>query len=324
MNEDREETPRHPIRVVARRTGLSPAVLRAWERRHQVVEPSRSKGGQRLYSDLDVRRLSLIAQTLEAGRSIRHVAGLTMEELHQLVAEDARSRPASPDRSPPEATSTTAASILAECLEAVEELDGPGLEKHLKRATILLSPAALIDDVVLPLLTRIGLLWEHGSVGPATEHAASVTVRRFLDWLREATEVEVEAPVLVCATPAGHRHEFGALIAAVVASQAGWRSAYLGTDLPADEIAEAVRRLGAAGVALSAVFPVDDGELPAQIARLRGLLPRKTRVFLGGPAAVRHVTDLESDGAVVLERMGQLRERLEEASAPSEAAASDG
>ena len=61
--QDRE--PRHPIRVVARRTGLTPAVLRAWERRYKVVEPSRSEGGQRLYSDLDVRRLAVIAQALE-------------------------------------------------------------------------------------------------------------------------------------------------------------------------------------------------------------------------------------------------------------------
>ena len=49
--------PRHPIRVVAQRTGLTPATLRAWERRYRVVEPSRSEGGQRLYSDADVERL---------------------------------------------------------------------------------------------------------------------------------------------------------------------------------------------------------------------------------------------------------------------------
>ncbi|MBR43506.1 MAG: hypothetical protein CME18_03760 [Gemmatimonadetes bacterium] len=40
--------PRHPIRVVAQRTGLSTPVLRAWERRYGVVTPNRSNGGQRL------------------------------------------------------------------------------------------------------------------------------------------------------------------------------------------------------------------------------------------------------------------------------------
>jgi len=49
------EVPRYPVRVVAARTGLSPHVLRAWERRYQVVVPTRSEGGQRLYSGLDMK-----------------------------------------------------------------------------------------------------------------------------------------------------------------------------------------------------------------------------------------------------------------------------
>ena len=39
MNDERSDSPRHPIRVVARRTGLTPAVLRAWEKRYGVVVP---------------------------------------------------------------------------------------------------------------------------------------------------------------------------------------------------------------------------------------------------------------------------------------------
>lgn len=318
MADDPDTEPRHPIRVVARRTGLSPAVLRAWERRYQAVRPSRSEGGQRLYSDLDVRRLALIAQALEAGRSIRHVAALDREELQRLVEEDARSRPPTPERPAREPRSATSASILQASLEAVEGLDSARLDKQLMRATVLLTPTALVDDVLLPLLTRIGVLWEHGSVGPATEHAASVTVRRFLDRVREAIEIEAEAPILVCATPAGHRHEFGALIAAVIAAQCGWRSAYLGPDLPADEIASATRQLHADAIALSAVWPVEDSELSAQVSRLTGQVDPGTRVFIGGPAAHRFQADLTDDGAIVLERLGDLRDHLESRPTPED------
>jgi MerR family transcriptional regulator, light-induced transcriptional regulator len=65
----------HPIGVVARRTGVSLHVLRAWERRYGVVEPVRTEGGQRLYSDADVARLRLLRQVTEAGRNISQVAG---------------------------------------------------------------------------------------------------------------------------------------------------------------------------------------------------------------------------------------------------------
>jgi len=47
----------HPMRIVARRTGLSSHVIRAWERRHNAIEPARTPTNRRLYSDNDIERL---------------------------------------------------------------------------------------------------------------------------------------------------------------------------------------------------------------------------------------------------------------------------
>ena len=65
---------RHPIRVVAQRTGLTPATIRAWERRYDAVAPTRSEGGQRVYTDLDVQRLRTLKALTDAGRGISMVA----------------------------------------------------------------------------------------------------------------------------------------------------------------------------------------------------------------------------------------------------------
>jgi len=90
MTGERSRCKRHPIRVVARRTGLSRDLLRAWEVRYAAVQPERTAGGQRLYSDDDIERLRLIQQALEAGRRIGQLATLPTEELAQLVGEDQR------------------------------------------------------------------------------------------------------------------------------------------------------------------------------------------------------------------------------------------
>src|SRR5919206_4189304 len=84
---------RHPIGVVAERTGLSPDLLRVWERRYRAVEPSRSGDGQRAYSDADIERLRLLRLATTAGRSIGQVARLATEELARLVGEDEAARP---------------------------------------------------------------------------------------------------------------------------------------------------------------------------------------------------------------------------------------
>ena len=80
--------PQHPIQVVARRTGLTPDVIRAWERRYQAVTPQRAANSRRLYSDLDVEKLSLLRRATSAGRRIGDIAGQSIEELYSLVEND--------------------------------------------------------------------------------------------------------------------------------------------------------------------------------------------------------------------------------------------
>src|SRR6185312_15063414 len=75
---------RYPVRLVALRTGLSPHLLRAWERRYRVVTPRRSEGGQRLYSDLDIERLAQLKRLVEGGHAISRIASLPLEALAEL------------------------------------------------------------------------------------------------------------------------------------------------------------------------------------------------------------------------------------------------
>src|ERR1700691_5807021 len=82
----------HPIGVACERTGLSPHVLRVWERRYAAVEPTRTNGGHRLYSDADIERLRLLARATAGKRSISLVAHLPADELARLVRDDAEVR----------------------------------------------------------------------------------------------------------------------------------------------------------------------------------------------------------------------------------------
>ncbi len=77
--------PGYSIGVVSRLTGIHPETLRMWERRYGVVEPSRSEGRSRRYSDEDVRRLSLIKTLVDAGHQISTIAGLSMTQLQKRV-----------------------------------------------------------------------------------------------------------------------------------------------------------------------------------------------------------------------------------------------
>ena len=88
--------PQYPIRAVARRTGLTPHVLRAWERRYGAVEPARSGGGGRLYSNADILRFRLLARLVREGHAIGQVAHLPTDELVKWRSLTGRRRQDSP------------------------------------------------------------------------------------------------------------------------------------------------------------------------------------------------------------------------------------
>jgi DNA-binding transcriptional MerR regulator/methylmalonyl-CoA mutase cobalamin-binding subunit len=268
-------TPRHPIRIVTERTGLSPDVLRAWERRHGVVTPARSEGGQRLYSDADVRRLSQLVQATRAGRSVSQVASVPPEELSRLLAEDA-------DRG--RARSTTAAAYRALALKAVHDLAPRRLEAELRRALLTLGVPAFLEDVLVPLMTGIGEEWHAGRISIAHEHAASAAAGQVLTWLVGELPVSKDAPHVLLAAPSGERHSLGAMIAAVVAALDGWRVTWLGADLPANQIADAAVRVGANLVGLSLVA-LEVSAASAAVARVRGHLPTDIPLIVGGGTA---------------------------------------
>ena len=56
------------MRTVTRRTGFSPALLRAWERRHGLLEPRRTEGGHRLYTEADLQVLLGVKSLLDEGK----------------------------------------------------------------------------------------------------------------------------------------------------------------------------------------------------------------------------------------------------------------
>jgi len=301
---------KHPIQVVARRTGLSADVIRAWERRYHAVSPHRSATSRRLYSDEDVERLTLLRQATQAGRRIGDIAYLSMKELQELIQRDEAAIAQVPAGVRPGAGQTTRYHVNA-CLNAVQRLDAVALEAALAEATLALSLPVLLEAVIGPLLCEIGGQWRDGRLRPCHEHMATAQLRSFLGTLLVSGNMADTGPALIVATPAGQRHELGALMAAATAAQSGWRPLHLGPDIPSDEIAFAAMEKQAQAVALSIAYPADDARLPGVLRRLRRQLPEKIAILAGGGAAGGYEDALREIGALRLPDLAALRTLLD-------------
>ena len=306
-----ETAPKHPIQVVSRRTGLSPDLIRVWERRYRAVSPSRSETNRRLYSDSDVERLRLLRRATLAGRRIGDVAGLSSEDLRELTAADQAAEASIPNPAPREGGDTVVDTHLSACLEAVEALDPDRMQMALSNAAVTLTTPVLMEGLLMPLLHRVGQRWREGTLRVAHEHMASAIVRSFLGALKTSQPRSSGAPDLIVATPAGQNHELGALMVAVTASLDGWSVTYLGASLPAEDIAASVRDRRSRAVALSLVYPADDPRLPTELQRLRSLVPEEVPIIVGGAASRAYESALQGIGAKIREDMGGLRRELE-------------
>jgi len=299
--EDRTR-PTHPIQVAARRAGITAYLLRAWEKRYQAVVPGRTESGRRLYSDADIERLRLLNQAIAGGRRIGDLAGLDTDALRALVAEDRRlDQPSAPTSEMPAVDAESVAAGLA----AIRRFDGRALRAAFARALAVASLPDFVERMAKPLMQQVGLLWRQGDLSPGHEHLASATLRSVLGEALGRLESAEDAPVIVVATPAGQRHEIGALAVALTAAVAGWRPYYLGPDLPAVDIARAARGAGARAVALSITAP--DGAA-AELDRLGEELDPDTLILIGGQRASD--APLPTTKAEYLGSLADLRARL--------------
>jgi DNA-binding transcriptional MerR regulator/methylmalonyl-CoA mutase cobalamin-binding subunit len=303
------DIPRHPIGVVAERTGLSQDVLRVWERRYLAVEPSRSLDGQRVYSDADIDRLRLLRLATMAGRSIRQAAQLTTDELQRLVREDEAARQKVEHRAE-SAVLASAREEVDRAMELARAANAPQLESFLRRAAASFGVPVFLDGLAAPLLRRMGEEWEAGRLTPAQERVATAIIQRVLDGAIQFLAPPYDAPNLLLATPAGEHHVMGSVLAAAAAAADGWRVTYLGPDLPAGEVAAAAVAVDARVVGVSVVYPRDRDLVLGELRTLRSRLPASVPLIAGGAGAVSLAAELRGAGIQVVKDLAALRDAL--------------
>ncbi|MDZ7289898.1 MAG: MerR family transcriptional regulator [candidate division KSB1 bacterium] len=302
---------KYPIKFVARRTGLSPHAIRIWEKRYNAVSPERTTTNRRLYSDADIERLLLLHEATLAGHAIGQIAKLPTETLRKLLSVEETADLRNKVTAEMKMDTISADAILAACLEQVKQLNPEGLQHLLEDAEIRLSKPMLIEQLIVPLMHKIGDLWRDGTLRVIHEHMTTAVVRSFLGSMHHAYDISTTAPCIVITTPIGQLHELGALMAATTSSSEGWRVIYLGPNLPAEEIAAAVVQNNARAVGLSIVYPGDDIRISEEMRKLRHGISNEVAILVGGRAAGSYQDVLEAVGAVRLKDMVSLAAALE-------------
>ena len=259
------------IGELSRRVGVSPELLRAWELRYGLLQPSRSPGGFRLYSPADEERIKRMRAFQTQGLSAAEAARLALEST-AAAGTPAADGASALDHDP-----------LA---QALERFDEPAAQEACDRALSAVSIESLLRDLVIPYLHDLGERWEAGTASVAQEHFASNFLRGRLLGLARGW-----GPLAILACAPGEQHDLPLIAFGLALRAHGWRIAFLGPDTPLGTLADAAAKLAPRLVVVSATSA-------PRLARVRdelGTLARSTPLALAGAGATNALA--ESVGA---------------------------
>lgn len=264
------------IGELARRTGVSAELLRAWEQRYGLLRPERSSGGFRLYSLADEARVRRMTALIASGVSASEAA--------------ARATTDEPVTTAGAATDELAGELRA----ALDRFDAEGAHDALDRLLATVPVEVAMTRVLVPMLHELGDRWEAGEATVAQEHFASNLVRgRLLGVARGWANGSGHAFVLAC--PPGEEHDLGLMMFGIALARRGARVIFLGGDTPVGTIAETARDVDPKAVVIAVARSVP---LAAAADELQAMA-RDVAVYVGGPGA---------DEATVRELGGRLLE----------------
>ena len=219
------------IGALSRRVNVPVASLRAWESRYQLLTPTRTQGGFRLYGPDDVARVLAMRAHLERGIPAAEAARLALAETKPAAA------PIVPHES-------------RELATALDAFDEDAAQVALDRLFGSLSLDAALRDVVLPYLHELGERWQRGEVSVAQEHFASNVIRGRLLGLARGWG-RGSGPLALLACVEDEQHDIPLVAFGLLLRSYGWRIGYLGADTPMPSLVQAVRELGPAAVVVS-------------------------------------------------------------------------
>jgi MerR family transcriptional regulator, light-induced transcriptional regulator len=290
--EGMHDAARFRIGELSYRVGVSPDVLRAWEKRYGLLRPRRTEGGYRLYTERDERRVRLMQHHL--------YGGLSAAEAAQEVARMER------DGNPPDESVETPFELAQQLAVSLDAFDEDGAHEVLDRLFGLHGLERAIRDALMPYLRELGERWARRQVSIAQEHFASRLIEgRLLALARGWNKGPGRRAVLAC--PPGEQHTLPLVSFGLILRNRGWRNIYLGAETPPSTVHLAADTVGADVIVMSAVST----DRFAPVAKDLRPLARTCPLVLAGPgatlelAAELDVQCLQEDPATAAEALSR-------------------
>jgi len=303
---------KNTLKTASQKSGLTAHVIRVWEKRYGVVNPSRTDSNRRYYSDEEIEKLKLLKKATESGHSIGSISNLSIEELTQLVLEEEKESIFQHKKLLPEKFELKIKNLIEDFFKTAENYNSKKLQFLIYEIEDEFSQSIIIEEVILPILQKIDEKRKNETISKITEQFIINELSYYLQQIINKIPEFENFPLLLTYAPIGGFFQIGSLISAAVAKMEKFRICNLGENLNSSEIFSAVEKVNPAAISINMIFPfLKPVEIKNELLELKRLIPAKVKILLSGRAVWNYREEVNQIGGIFCGDTFVLRKELQ-------------
>jgi MerR family transcriptional regulator, light-induced transcriptional regulator len=218
----------YSIKELEKLSGIKAHTIRIWEKRYNLIEPQRTHTNIRYYSDFDLRKIISVSLLNNNGIKISKIADMSLADINQKVLAISEQK-------------SDVNIHIDQLVIAMVELEEEQFEKILSNLILRYGFEKTITEIMYPFLEKIGILWQTQNITPAQEHFISNLIRQKIIVAIDSLPLPPKtSQSVVLYLREKELHEIGLLFYHYIVRKAGYRTYYLGQNVPHDDLLQVV------------------------------------------------------------------------------------
>ncbi|WP_439482128.1 MerR family transcriptional regulator [Cyclobacterium plantarum] len=213
----------YSIKDLEQLSGIKAHTLRVWEQRYNLLKPKRTDTNIRFYDDEDLKLILNVALLNDNGYKISKIAGMTLENMKSEILKLTERSFAYDDQ-------------IHSLIITMVELDEERFEKIISTNILKIGFELTMLHIIYPFLSKIGILWQTGSIHPGQEHFISNLVRQKLIVAIDGQMYTGGGKKFLLFLPEGELHEISLLFSCYLLKSSGHKVIYLGQNTPDEDL----------------------------------------------------------------------------------------
>ena len=259
---------KYSIKELEQLSGIKAHTIRIWEKRHNLISPQRTDTNIRFYSDEDLKKIINVSLLNHQGVKISKLANMSLEEINQHILKMTESI-------------TETSVYIDQLVVAMVDMEEDRFEKILSTLFLRFGFERTITEVVYPFLEKIGVLWQTKNINPAQEHFISNLIRqKIIVAIDSLPMVSSNAKKMVLYLPENELHELGLLFCHYISRNAGFKTYYLGQNVPFEDLLSVVD-IHKPDLVVAYITSSPYGGVEAYLSKLQQRLPKQKFMVSG-------------------------------------------